>query len=110
MRVEQRRAHRGYRRLPVRPHDVDRGEAMLRHPERGDEPADAVEPEAPPDRLERGEVGLRIGVAPRHDYRPSSSSSLRKRSSLRRSASTTSAGAFVTKTSFASLPSARAIS
>ena len=40
---------------------------MLRHPERADKPADPAEPEPPPDRLERGEVGLGLLVAPTHE-------------------------------------------
>ena len=58
--LDQRRRHLGHRRLPVRADDVDGREAVLGHPERRDELAHALEPEAHPERVERVEPGLGV--------------------------------------------------
>ena len=103
--LEDRRDHPDGRGLAVRPDDVDRREPPLRHAEDRHQLVHAVEPEPHPEQLEPEQVVL--GLAERHQRlraRPGS------RSSLSRSRSTTSGGAFLTKPSFASLPSARAIS
>jgi hypothetical protein len=49
--VEQRRRHPGDGRLAVGADDVDRGEAVLRQAQQRAEAADALQPEAPAERL-----------------------------------------------------------
>src|SRR4029079_8911319 len=91
-------------RLAVRTDHVDRREAPLRHSQRGHQLVHAVEAEAHTEQLEIQPVLLRLLQV--HSP-PSSSSSASNRASLSRSACTTSAGAFCTNWSFASLPFAR---
>ena len=95
--------HRG---LAVGADDVDRGEAVLGHPEQRARPPHPLQPEPPAERLAGQQVALeprrvQPGSAPAPRARP------RRRSSFARSASTTSAGALATNPSLASLPSAR---
>ena len=47
VRLEQRGGHPGDRGLAVGPDDVDRGEAVLRHPEQSAEPPHPLQPELP---------------------------------------------------------------
>ena len=85
--------------LPLVPDDVDRGEAVLRHPQHRDEPPDPLQPEAPAQRLERGEVALGVEGQPRRAPRAPPGSA----ASFSRSASTTSAGRCRTNPWFAEL-------
>jgi hypothetical protein len=58
--LEDRGDHPDGRRLAVRPDDVDRREAPLRHAENGHQLVHAVEPEAHPEQLEVEQVCLRL--------------------------------------------------
>ena len=58
MGFEQRRGHPRHRGLAVGADHMDRGEAMLGHPQQRVQTVHPLEPEPPPDRLERVEVGL----------------------------------------------------
>jgi hypothetical protein len=50
--LQEGRGNRRDRRLAVRADHVDRGEAVLRHPERGDQALNPIQAEAPAERLE----------------------------------------------------------
>src|SRR5215203_1442609 len=101
VRQQKGRRHPRDRGLPVRPDDVDRREAILRHAEQRAQAPHPLQPQLPAQDLAVAEdlVGAR--------YPPSSSSSARYAASFSRSASTTSAGALATKPSLESLPSPR---
>src|SRR5829696_2620978 len=101
VRLQKGRRHPRDRGLPVRPDDVDRREAILRHAEQSAQAAHPLQPQLPAQDLAAAEdlVGAR--------YPPSSSSSARYAASFSRSASTTSAGALATNPSLPSLPSPR---
>ena len=53
--LEQRHRHPGHRGLAVGADDVDRGEAVLWHPQQRAEPAHPLQAQAPADRLASGE-------------------------------------------------------
>ena len=107
-RAEELLDHPRRRRLAVRPDDVHGGQAALRLAERGEQRAHPLEPEAVArpgrERLEPGDVASR-GL--RAEERRARAGTAR---ASRAPPSTTSAGAFATNRSFASIPSARAIS
>src|SRR5215208_1549027 len=100
VRLEQRRGHPRDRGLAVGADDVDRGDAVLRHPEQQAEPPHPLQAELPAENL-AAEQDLFGGAR----YPPSSSSSARLAASFSRSASTTSAGALATNPSLESLAS-----
>ena len=72
VRLEQRRGHPRHRGLAVGADDVDRGEAVLRHPQQRAEPPHPLEPELPAQDL----ATLRR-ISSEVSYPPSSSSSAR---------------------------------
>ena len=100
VRAQDRRDHPDRRGLAVGPDDVDRLESPLRMPERGHQPAHAVESEPHPEQLEREQVAL--GVLEREAH--SASRSAFRRASLSRSAWTTADGALSTNPLLDELP------
>ena len=87
--LQQRRGVADRRALAVGADHVDRAQPLLRVAEHGEQAADALEPEAHAEQLQREQVLLGALQAPGHV----SASSARSRASLSRSAWTTAAGA-----------------